>query len=82
VEPTRLLPKDASAVDKLKFEVCKQFVIHLREHEMSQSELAKQLGIDRARMNEIVKYRIDRFTADKLMEYALRLDPSLRFTVA
>lgn len=82
VEPTRVLPPDASSADRLKAELCRLFVRYLLETGESQAGLARRLGIDRSRMNEIVKYRVGLFTVDRLMEYAERLNPSIRVTVA
>ena len=59
VEPSRLLPKNASKADRLKYKLCEKFVIYLRENKISQVQLAKKLKIDPSRINEIVKYRID-----------------------
>jgi predicted XRE-type DNA-binding protein len=73
VEPSRLLPKKASKADKLKFTLCEKFVTYLMEHEITQIQLAKKMKVDPARISEIVKYRIDLFTVDKLMEFAERL---------
>ena len=81
-EPTRPLPKDASKVDRLKYDLCKQFVKYLIKHKVTQKELAKDLGIQPARLNEIVKYRIDLFTVDRLLSYAELLRPNLKVTVA
>lgn len=81
VEPTRSLPKDASKSDKLKYELCRQFVKYLMKHEMTQKELAEEIDIQPARMNEIVKYKIDLFTVDRLLDYAERLRPNLKITV-
>lgn len=81
VEPTRSLPKDASKSDKLKYELCRQFVKYLMKHELTQKELAEEIDIQPARMNEIVKYRIDLFTVDRLLDYAERLRPNLKITV-
>lgn len=82
VEPVRLLSENASEADNLKFELCKKFVIHLRENKITQIELADQLGIDPARINEIVRYKIDLFTIDRLLEYAERLNPKIKISVA
>ena len=82
VEPVRLLPSGASKADKLKFELCKQFVTYLQDEGISQSALAKELGIEPARLNEIVKYRIDLFTVDRLLDYVEMLNPKLKVTVA
>lgn len=82
MDPVRLLPADASKADKLKFELCKQFVIYIRKEGVSQLALAKELDIEPARLNEIVKYRIDLFTVDRLLDYVERLNPKLKVTVA
>lgn len=73
VEPSRLLPKNASKADQVKYKLCEKFVIYLMEHKMSQAQLAKKLKVDPSRINEIVKYRIDLYTVDKLMDLAERL---------
>jgi len=82
VEPSRLLPKNASKADRLKFRLCEKFVIYLSEHKMTQAKLATRLMVDPSRINEIVKYRIDLFTVDKLMDLAERLDLDLDVRVA
>ena len=81
IEPTRSLPKNASKSEKLKYELCRQFVKHLLKNEMTQKELAQEIDIEPARMNEIVKYKIDLFTVDRLLGYAERLKPNLKITV-
>jgi predicted XRE-type DNA-binding protein len=82
VEPSRLLPKNASKADQVKYKLCEKFVIYLTENEMSQVQLAKKLKVDPSRINEIVKYRIDLFTVDKLMDLAERLHLNFNVEVA
>jgi predicted XRE-type DNA-binding protein len=81
-EPSRTLPKNASKADRLKHELCEKFVVYLRKHKMTQAELARKLKVDPSRINEIVKYRIDLYTADKLLDLAERLDLDLDVRVA
>lgn len=81
-EPSRGLPENATKVEKVKYQICEKFVEYLLEKKMSQAELARQLKIDPARLNEIVKYRIDLFTIDKLLELTERLDPKIDIRVA
>jgi len=81
-EPSNSLPKSASVTQKLKYGLCEKFVIHLLEHRMSQIELARKIDIDPARLNEIVKYRIDLFTVDKLISLVQKIDPSLKINIA
>jgi predicted XRE-type DNA-binding protein len=54
----------------------------LNREKISQKELAEKLGIEPARLNEIVKYRIDLFTVDRLLDYVELLDPDITVTVA
>lgn len=81
-EPSHGLPPNASKTDRLKYELCKQFVVHLNREKINQKELAEKLGIEPARLNEIVKYRIDLFTVDRLLDYVELLDPDIKVTVA
>ena len=81
-EPSRTLPKNASKADRLKYELCEKFVSYLLKHKMSQAQLARKLKVDPARINEIVKYRIDLYTVDKLLDLAERLDLNLDLRVA
>lgn len=81
-EPSRGLPKNATTSQKIKYKICKKFVEYLIENEMSQVELAREIKLDPARLNEIVKYRIDLFTIDKLIELAEKLDATFKFDVA
>lgn len=81
-EPTHILPRNASKVDRLKYDLCRQFVKHLLKHKVTQKELANELGIEPARLNEIVKYRIDLFTVDRLLSYVELLNPALKVTIA
>jgi len=81
-EPSRTLPKNATTVQKIKYKICEKFVIYLLENDLSQAKLARQLAMDPARLNEIVKYKIDLFTIDKLVEFAEKLDSNFKFEVA
>jgi predicted XRE-type DNA-binding protein len=81
-DPSYALPQNATKVEKLKYNLCQKFVIYILENKISQVELAKQLDMDTARLNEIVKYKIHLFTVDKLIEFATRLDPNLDIKVA
>ncbi len=81
-EPSYLLPEDATKADILKYALCQKFVVHIQENKISQVDLAKKLNMDTARLNEILKYRINLFTVDKLIEFTQRLDPNLEIKVA
>ena len=82
VEPSRLLPKNASKTERIKYKLCEEFVIYLLEHNITQAQLAKKIKVDPSRINEIVKYRIDLFTIDKLIDLADRLHIQFEVSVA
>ncbi len=73
------LPKNASYTDRVKYDLCKRIVAYVRIHRITQAELAGKLGIDPARVSEIVNYKIDKSTVDTLLTYNRALDP--RFEV-
>ena len=81
-EPSRLLPKNASKADRIKYKMCEKFVIYILKHKITQAELAKKLKVDPSRINEIVKYRIDLYTIDKLLDLAEKLDLDFEVDVA
>ena len=80
VEGTKLLSKNASNVDKIKFELCKNFIIYKQEKKLSQVELAEKINIDQALMSKILHYRFEEFTIDRLVKYleALHKDVSVK----
>lgn len=83
VEPTFILDrKNASAVDKIKYDLCREFVIYMISNNMSQVDLADKLGVDKARVNKIVKYRIEFFTIDKLLSLLNIIKPSSELKVS
>jgi hypothetical protein len=42
VEPSRLLPKNASKADRVKYKLCQKFVMYLNENKITQTALAKK----------------------------------------
>ncbi len=83
VEPTFVLDrKNASAVDKIKYDLCREFVIYMISNKISQVDLAERLDIDKARVNKIIKYRIEVFTIDKLLSLLNIIKPSSELKVS
>lgn len=82
IEPSYTLPKNASKADVIKYKICEKFVIFLMHSKITQVQLAKKLKVSPARVNEIVKYRIDLFTLDKLIEFTERIDLDFELKVA
>jgi predicted XRE-type DNA-binding protein len=79
----KVLPNDASMVERTKYLLCKKFVQYLSDHEnISQAELARRIGVDRSRINCIVKYKIDMFTIDALSELWSVVEPNFELKVS
>jgi len=83
VVPTLVIDrKKASAVDKVKYDLCAEFVKYILDNKISQIELAEKLGVDKARVNKIVKYRIEYFTIDKLLSLLCIIKPNKELKVS
>ena len=78
----QILSPRASPVDKIKYKLCEEFVKYCNEQELNQRELATKLGASEARVSEIVHYKYQRFTIDKLITLLSIIKPNLKFKVA
>jgi predicted XRE-type DNA-binding protein len=78
---SRLLPKNASPGDVLKYDLCKRFIVYRREEELSQKDLAESLGIDPAQMSKILHYHIDEFSVDFLLSLLIKIRPKTTIRV-
>jgi predicted XRE-type DNA-binding protein len=74
---SRLLPKDASSVDKVKYKICEKFVIYKNTKNITQKALAEKIGIDEALMSKILHYNFDEFTVDRLLKFLNVLYPNV-----
>ena len=75
VEGSLLLPLNATPLEILRFNICKQFVIYQREHGLKCKELAKVVGVDESQMSKVLRYRHNRFTTDKLVQMLAKIHP-------
>lgn len=75
------LPKNATVVDKIKYQVCKEFVVYINTTKITQKALAEKIGIDEALMSKVLHYNIDEFTVDRLVKFLAELHPGLHITI-
>jgi predicted XRE-type DNA-binding protein len=78
---SRLLPPNATAVERAKYNLCREFVIYLQEKKMTQRDLAKKLKTTEARISEIVHYHLDKVTTDRLVGYLGVIRPEFTLKV-
>ena len=64
-----ILPPNAGAAEKSKYDICKHILIFMHSNKFTQRQLAKKIGIPETRVSEIVHYRITKFSIDKLISY-------------
>jgi predicted XRE-type DNA-binding protein len=74
-EGSLTLSPNATPLEKLRYEICKQFVIYLHEHNLKIKELAKIVGVDESIMGKVLRYRHQRFSTDKLVEMLSKIHP-------
>jgi predicted XRE-type DNA-binding protein len=74
-EGSLLLTPNATPLEKLRYEICRQFVIYQREHDLKCKDLAKLVGVDESLMSKVLRYRHDRFSTDKLVEMLSKIHP-------
>lgn len=79
---TKILPANASLVEKTKQRLCEQFIRYIREHKITQRELAKRLDVTENRISEILHYHHEHFTIDRLIELLSRIKINIIFNVA
>lgn len=76
------LPLTASPAQKFKFEICKRLLIYMKDKSLSQREFAKLLGVHESRVSEIIHYKVNRVTMDRLAAYIEIIDKDVCFKVA
>ena len=77
-----ILPPDAGAVERAKYDVCKHILAFMHKKGLSQRQLAKKMGVPETRVSEIVHYKISKFTLDKLVLYYEELNPKASLRVS
>ena len=80
--PSKMLPANASSVDRTKQEICEHFIKYRLAANITQRELAKRLDVTESRVSEILHYHFERFTIDKLLELLNKIKPDTRLKVA
>jgi len=82
VEGTLMVGPKAPPAERFRWDLCQNLVRHMVEKNLSQVEFAKLLGIDQARVSEIVNHRIDKVSTDKLISYNETINPKVQFKIA
>ena len=66
-------PKDASLEERMKYSLCKLFVRFVVKNGLKSVELAEMLELPKTRVSDLMNYKTDKYTVDRLLSYAWKL---------
>lgn len=81
LEGTKALSKNATPLEKFRFEIQQKFVSYKLKHNFTQKELAEKLEIDGPKMSKILHHRLEGFSTDRLITLYQKIDPDLKLKV-
>lgn len=81
VEGTKAIAKNASPLERFRFELQQKFVIYKIKMKCTQKEMAEKLEIDEAKISKILNHRLDEFSTDRLITLYQKIDPNLKLAV-
>src|SRR5215470_2919531 len=70
---SRVLPNHPAPLEKSKYELCREILIYQRKQKLTDEKLAEQMELTLAETEDILHYRTDYFTLDRLLTYANKL---------
>ena len=76
-----LLHPNASAAERVKYNLCKNIARYERENNLTEKELAKRLGITHSRLEKILFCHIDELSLEELVDYLEKLAIPLKMKV-
>lgn len=76
-DATRILPKSASPVDKMKYLICQKIVEYKLAHKLTQRALAEKISENESLVSKVVHYHIDEFTVDRLLKFLNMIYPNI-----
>ena len=76
-----VIPKNASAGDKIKYKLCGKILEYKLAKNLTQKELAEKIGLDEPEISRVLHYKIERYSIERLLGYATTLYPKLTIEV-
>lgn len=78
---SKVLSKNASAIDRTKYAICQEIVIYKNKKNITQRELAEEMGANESLISKVVHYNIDEFTIDRLMKFLNAIYPNAEIKI-
>ncbi|RHZ35855.1 hypothetical protein [endosymbiont GvMRE of Glomus versiforme] len=76
-----VLPENPTPLEQAKHDICRQFVSYQLDTKASTAEIAQKIQLSKAETEDILYYRIDYFTLDRLVAYATHLPLEIKMVV-
>ncbi len=76
-----VIPKNASEGDKIKYKLCGKILEYKLANNMTQKELAEKIGLDEPETSRVLHYKIERYSIERLLGYAMALNPKLKIEI-
>jgi predicted XRE-type DNA-binding protein len=76
-----VIPKNAPESDKVKYKLCNKILEYKIKNNMTQKELAEKIGLDEPETSRVLHYKIERYSIERLLGYAITLYPDLTLEV-
>lgn len=76
-----VLPKNAPESDKIKYKLCGKILEYKLAKNLTQKELAEKIGLDEPETSRVLHYKIERYSIERLLGYAMALYPKLTIEV-
>ncbi len=73
LKSTNIIGKDASPIDRMKFNICQQIIKFKRVNDYNNKELSQIVGVGPAVISRVLHCQIERFKVDSLLRYYLCL---------
>jgi len=73
LETNFALPENSTSLQKSKYELCQSILAYKQDKHLSIKETAKRLKLSVPETKEILLAHLDKFTLDRLMDYASQI---------
>ena len=67
------LPKNPTPLQVAKYKLCKRILVYKQDNNLTREQVAKKIMLSKAEIEDILFCEIEKFTLDRLVDYAERL---------
>jgi predicted XRE-type DNA-binding protein len=77
---SQALPKNASLLEQSKYNLCQKILVQQQKKRLTTEKLANQIQLSVPETEDILHFQINKFTLDRLINYAEKLTIPLQIT--